>query len=267
MAILFNDITERKRAEEALHKSQDELAHVTRVTTLGELAASIAHEVNQPLAAIVTNGHASLRLLSREAPDLVGAREAVECMVNDGVRASEIIKRIRALLKKTPAEKALFNINESILEVIALANRELSRNQIVLHTKLNDGLPLVLGDRVQFQQVALNLILNANDAMSREGWHPRELIVRSQESERDHVMVSVCDSGTGLDIEHPERIFQPFVSDKPGGLGLGLSISRTIIEELGGRLWATPNEGKGATFRFTVATNSQPLINQSETPS
>jgi PAS domain S-box-containing protein len=251
------DITERKRAEEALHTAQAELAHVTRVTMLGELTASIAHEVNQPLGAIVTNGDACLRLLSHDAPDLDGAREAVECMISDAVRASEVIKRIRALLRKTATEKAPLNINGIIREVIALAASELVKNQVVVRTELEADLPPVLGDRIQLQQVVLNLIFNGNETMSGEGWQPRELLISSQRSKPDEVMVAVRDSGTGLDPQTAERVFDAFFTTKEGGLGLGLSISRTIIEAHGGRLWATPNEGPGATFQFTLPTSGE----------
>ena len=248
------DITERKLAEEVLRVAQAELAHVTRVTTLGEMTASIAHEVNQPLAAIVTNGQACLRLLARDTPDLEGIHEAVEAMISDGLRASEVIKRIRSLLKKTAPEKTPLNINEIIQEVLALAKRELIKNQILLRTELADDLPPVGGDRVQLQQVLLNLLLNANDAMRAEGWQPRELLIRSQASKPNQVEVAVRDSGRGLDPQDYEQIFDAFFTTKSrdGGLGLGLSISRTIIEAHGGRLWARANEGLGTTFQFTL---------------
>jgi PAS domain S-box-containing protein len=246
------DTTERNRAEERLQKAQAELAHVARVMTLGEMTASIAHEVNQPLAAIVTNGHAGLRLLSHEVPDLDGTREAIECTISDAMRASEVIKRIRALLKKTIPEKAWLHINRSIEDVIALASSEIVRNKISLRLELEADIPPALGDHVQLQQVLLNLILNSKDAMSRAGWQPRELQISSQMSKPVEVMVSVRDSGIGLDPQDSERIFDTFFTTKEGGLGLGLPISRTIIESHGGRLWATPNKGKGATFRFTL---------------
>jgi two-component system sensor kinase FixL len=250
------DITERKRAEEELQKAQAELAHVTRVTTLGEMAASIAHEVNQPLAAIVTNGNASLHLLPKDATGLEDVREAVECMISDAMRASEVIKRIRALLKKTIPEKAPLNINETIQETLALAASELAKNQVLVRTELETISLPVLGDRVQLQQVLLNLVLNSKEAMSRPGWQPRELLIRSQISRPDEITVAVRDSGTGIDPQDNERIFDTFFTTKEAGLGLGLSISRTIVEAHGGRLWATPNEGAGATFRFTLPTSS-----------
>ena len=258
LAIFQRYVTARKRAEEALKNAQAGLAHAARVTTVGELTASIAHEINQPLAAIVTNGQASLRLLARDAPDLDGAREAVEAIINDGIRASEVIKHIRELMKKSPAEKTLLNINETIREVIALSAGELSRNQVSLLTELEPDLPPVLADRVQIQQVVLNLVLNANEAMAGIEWRPRELLISSEKVGSDIVVVAVRDCGIGFSADDSERIFEAFFTTKTkDGLGLGLSISRTIIEGHGGRLWASPNEGKGATFRFTLPTQRQ----------
>lgn len=259
VVVTFVEITERKRTEEALQKAQAELAHVSRVTTLGEFTASIAHEVNQPLGAIVINGQACLRLLARDSVDLNEAREAVECTINDALRASEVIKRIRALLKKHAPEKSLLDINETIQEVIRMVSSELVKNQILLRTELEKNLPPVLGDRIQLQQVALNLILNAKEAMSSKGWKPRELLISSEKSEVDKAMVTVRDSGKGFDPKISERLFDAFFTTKKkaGGLGLGLSISRTIIEAHGGRLWSAPNEGKGATFRFTIPTSDE----------
>jgi PAS domain S-box-containing protein len=246
------DITERKKAEDALAEMQAEFARVTRVTTMGELAASIAHEVNQPLGAIVTYGQAGLRLLSRATPDIDKLREVIDQMISDGLRASEVIKRIRALLKKADPETSLLNINETIQDVIALTITELNRNEIRLRIELARGLPPVLGDRIQLQQVILNLILNGKDAMNAEGWQPRELLLTTEIDKPEGVLVAVRDSGTGIDPRDCDRIFDPFFTTKSEGMGLGLSISRTIIESHGGRLWATPNEGKGATIRFTL---------------
>jgi len=243
---------ERELGEEALHNAQAELAHVTRVMTMGELVASIAHEVNQPLGAIVTNGHACVRLLSREVPDLERSLEVVGRMIEDGMRASEVIKRIRDLLHKAPPEKAPLNINETIQEVIALVRSDVLRSEVELLADLAADLPPVAGDRVQLQQVVLNLILNGKDAMSALQTHPREVLITSQKSKAGELLVAVRDSGRGLDPKDAERIFDPFFSTKPEGMGLGLSISRTIIEAHGGRLWATPNEDKGATIQFTL---------------
>jgi PAS domain S-box-containing protein len=250
---LVQDITERKRNEEALRKAQAELAHVTRLTTLGEMTASIAHEVNQPLGAIVTNGNASLRLLAHDTPDIAEVREAVDCMISDAMRASQVIKRIRTLLRKTDNVKTLLHINETIREVISMAANELASHQVALRTELAADLPPLMGDRVQLQQVLLNLTLNANEAMSGDGWQPRELLIRSQRRTPDDILVSVRDTGTGLQSKTPERVFDAFYTTKESGLGLGLSISRTIIEAHGGRLWATPNKDQGTTMQFTLS--------------
>jgi PAS domain S-box-containing protein len=247
----INDITEHRRADEALRQAHAELAHVNRVLTVGELTASIAHEVNQPLGAIVTNGNASLRLLSRDAADLEGTREAIECMISDAMRASEVIKRIRTLLRKVPPEKRSLNIDDTIKEVIGLTAGQLTRNQVAVHTELEFS-PPVLGDRIQLQQVLLNLILNSNEAMSVPGWEPRELVITSEQTGLDEVMVTVRDTGIGFAPKNQERVFDAFFTSKKAGLGLGLSISRTIIEAHGGRLWCTPNADRGATFQFTL---------------
>ncbi len=249
------DVTERKQAEEALHKAQAELAHVTRVMTMGELVASIAHEVNQPLGAIVTNGHACVRLLSREVPDLDKSLEVIGRMIRDGMRASEVIKRIRDLLHKTPAERIPLNINETIQEVIALVSSDVRRNKVELKAELAADLPPVVGDRIQLQQVILNLILNAKDAMSDVQTSPGKLQITSRKN-NGGVVVAVRDTGHGLAPKDVDRIFDPFFTTKPEGTGLGLSISRTIIEAHGGTLWATQNEDKGATIQFTLPTGS-----------
>lgn len=246
------DVTQRKLAEEELRQAHAELAHVSRVLTVGELTSSIAHEVNQPLGAIVTNGNASLRLLARESPDLKGTREAIDCMISDAMRASEVIKGIRALLKKTIPQKAPLDINEIIREVIALSASELARNQVSLRTELAANLPPVLGDRVQLEQVLLNLILNGNEAISKSTWEPREIIVGSRSAGPGEITVAVRDTGVGLDAKDQERVFDAFFSSKEGGLGLGLSISRTIIEAHGGKLGNAINEERGATFQFTL---------------
>jgi PAS domain S-box-containing protein len=248
----YTDIERRKQAEEALGEAPAQLAHVTRMMTLGELTASIAHGVNQPLGAIVTNGQACLRLLARESPDLHTSREVVQRMISDGLRASDVITRIRALLKRHDAEKVLLNVNEIIQDVIALTNSELSRSEIHLRIALAADLPLVRGDRVQLQQVMLNLILNAKEAMSGGGGQPRALCITTLASTSGEAVVAVRDSGIGLDPRDGDRIFDAFVTTKAEGLGLGLSISRTIIEAHGGRLWATSNDGPGATVQFTL---------------
>jgi PAS domain S-box-containing protein len=246
------DVTERQRAEEALREAQAELAHVTRVATLGEFAASIAHEINQPLAGVVTNGQACLRWLGREVPDLAEARAAVERIIRDGNRAGEVIARIRALVRKAAPQRARLAINEVIAEVIALADSELRRHGVALHTDLAAGLPLVLGDRIQLQQVLLNLLLNGMEALRGVTDRPRALIVRSQPEEAAAIRVSVQDVGPGIPPQDLERIFTAFMTTKPEGLGIGLAVSRSIIEAHGGRLWATLNDGPGATVQFTL---------------
>ena len=254
-----NDITERKRAEEALHKAQVELAHVTRVATLGEMTASISHEVNQPLAAVVTNANACLRWLARQSPDLDEARAAVERIIRDGSRASEVIGRIRALVKKSPPQKDWLNINDIILEVIALARNEMHRNRVSLQTRLSDDVPLLHGDRIQLQQVILNLIINGIEAMNGIDEGRRELIVSTERETNgsNGLLIAVRDSGVGLNSENLEHLFDPFYTTKPDGMGMGLAISRSIIEAHGGRLWATLNTPCGAVFQFTLPQNSE----------
>jgi PAS domain S-box-containing protein len=247
-----NDITERKQTEDALQKAQAELTHATRVMTMGELVASISHEVNQPLGAIVTNGHACVRLLSDPVPDLDKSREVIGRMIKDGMRASEVIKRIRSLLHKAPTQKAPLNINEAIQEVIALVSSDVLRSKVELKAELAADPPAVVGDRIQLQQVILNLILNGKDAMSSVQTRPRELLITSREGKAGELLVAVRDTGHGLETKDVERIFDPFFTTKAQGMGLGLSISRTIIEAHGGTLWATPNDDKGATLQFTL---------------
>ena len=246
------DITERQRAEEALREAQAELAHVTRVATLGEFATSIAHEINQPLAGVVTNGQACLRWLGRAVPDLAEARAAVERIIRDGTRAGEVIARIRALVRKAAPQRTRLAMNEVIAEVLALAEGELRRHGVALYTDLAAALPLVLGDRIQLQQVLLNLLLNGMEALRGVTDRPRALIVRSQPEESAAIRVSVQDVGPGIPPQDLERIFTAFMTTKPEGLGIGLAVSRSIIEAHGGRLWATLNDGPGATVQFTL---------------
>ncbi len=247
---------ELRQANETLRERQAELTHVTRVMTLGELTASIAHEVNQPLAAIVTNGNACLRWLAGATPNLAEARRAVERIITDGYRASEVIARIRALVKKTKARNDWVDLNEVIVEVLALAQSEARRNHVSLNRQLKNDLPRVRGDRVQLQQVVLNLIVNGLEAIAKNQDGARELSVSSAVDEANNVIVAVKDSGEGLDSANLERVFDAFYTTKPEGMGMGLAISRTIIESHGGRLWATPNSPHGAVFQFRLSTES-----------
>jgi PAS domain S-box-containing protein len=246
------DLTARKRAEEALHQAQAALAHVTRVTTMGELTASIAHEVNQPLAGVTTNANAGLRWLAREPPDLEEARACLQRIIRDGQRADEVIARMRAFARKAAPQTARLALNDVIAEVLALVDGELRRHGVALHTDLAADLPPVRADRVQLQQVLLNLLLNGIEAMRGVTERPRALVVRSRKDGAEGVLVAVQDAGTGIAPQDLERVFTPFYTTKPAGLGLGLAISRSIIEAHGGRLWATSNDGPGATFQFTL---------------
>jgi len=243
---------ELRQREAHLRDAQMELAHANRVTTTGQLAASIAHEVSQPISAALTNANAARRWLGAEPPDLEEVREALDRIIRDGGRASDIIGRIRALVRKAPPRNDQLNINATILEVIALTRTELSSARTSLQTELTDGLPLISGDRVQLQQVMLNLILNAVEAMSGSSQATRELMIRTAQDGPDSVLVAVQDSGPGLKPESLDRLFEAFYTTKPGGMGMGLSICRSIIEAHGGRVWATANAPQGATFQFTL---------------
>jgi C4-dicarboxylate-specific signal transduction histidine kinase len=253
---LRTEIVERQRAEEALQKARAELAHVSRVMTLGELTASIAHEVNQPLAAVVTNAQAGRRWLALETPRLDEAQAAVERIIRDGNRASEVIQRIRALAKKTEPQMVPLDINNSIRESISLEQREVLSHGVSLRTALASALPPVLGDRVQLQQVVINLVMNALEAMAPVTDRPREMLIRSQQHEAGQVLVAVQDSGIGIESQNAERLFNAFFTTKPGGMGMGLSISRSIIVAHGGRLWVSPNVDHGATFQFSLPASS-----------
>jgi PAS domain S-box-containing protein len=246
------DVTATKQAEEKLHKAQAELAHVTRVTTLGELTASIAHEVNQPLAAVVANAEACLRWLDRESPDLVAARRSVEWVINDSCRASEVIRRVRALAKKSDIEKVPLDVNDVVREAVVLVQRELSSQLISLRTELAPSLPMILGDRVQLQQVIINLVMNGIEAMQPITDRQRELVIRSDQDEMGRVHVSVTDCGVGISAEIANRLFNAFFTTKSSGMGMGLSICRSIVEAHEGRLSISPNEGPGTTVQFVL---------------
>jgi PAS domain S-box-containing protein len=249
---ITRDLTERKRAEEKLQAAQAQLSHVARVTTMGEFAASIAHEVNQPLSAALANGDACLRWLGANPPNLDRARASICGIVEAVNRASEVIKRIRALMKKAPPQKTELNVNEVVREVSGLLLGELARNDVLLQMDLAPDLPVVFGDQVQMQQVILNLISNAMEAMKPATQRPKELLISSHSETSGRVLVSIRDSGTGFGPEFADNLFQAFFTTKQEGMGLGLSISRTIIEAHGGRLWATANIAHGATFQFTL---------------
>jgi signal transduction histidine kinase len=253
------DITQRKRAEEELraseqryHAVQMELAHVNRVTTMGQMTASIAHEVSQPIAATVANAEAGLRWLAAEPANLGEAHEALGRIIKDGKRAGDVVGRIRALIKKVPPRKDRLDVNEIILEVVALARSELLRNGVSVHTSLAEGLPPVDGDRIQLQQVILNLIINAVEAMGSVVEGTRELRITTASEASGNVRVAVQDSGPGLDSDSHDRLFDAFYTTKPGGMGMGLSICRSIIEAHGGKIWATANMPQGAIFQFTL---------------
>jgi two-component system, LuxR family, sensor kinase FixL len=260
---IIRDLTSRKRTEAELEEARAELVRVARVTALGELTAAIAHEVNQPLTGLVSSGNACLRWLAGDVPNLKAARESVERMISAGSRAGEVIRRIRALIGKAPPLRDRLNINDAITEVIALIRGEIQRNRISLRTNLSTDVPLVLGDRIQLQQVILNLILNAMEAMSDVIPQPRELSVSSAKDGPNGALVSVRDSGTGLDGTVLDRLFEAFYTTKAHGMGIGLAVSRTIIQAHGGRLWAAPNVPQGAIFQFTLPADGEEVSLQS----
>ena len=248
----LQDVTESRVAEEALDRARSELAHVARVTTLNELTASIAHEINQPLSGIVTNAGTCLRMLNGDPPNVDGARETVRRTLRDGNRAADVITRLRALFSKKEFALEPLDLNEATREVIALSLSDLQRNRAVLRSEFAEDLPAILGDRIQLQQVILNLLRNASEAMvSVEDW-PRELLIRTRRQGNDRVCLSVQDVGAGVNPQDLERLFEAFYTTKSGGMGIGLSVSRSIIEKHHGRLWAEPNDGPGTTFSFSI---------------
>jgi C4-dicarboxylate-specific signal transduction histidine kinase len=253
--LIYRDITETKRLQEEqrrYHEIQLELAHVNRIATLGQLSASIAHELNQPLTGIITNGATCLRMLTSDLPDLDGAREAVRRTMRDGNRASDVVARLRALFNKKELASESVDLNEATREVIGLSLGEIQNSRVIVRTELADDLPFVTADRVQLQQVVLNLLRNALDAMNTVDDRPRDLLIRTERQEGDCVRLSVKDAGVGFDPQTMDKLFEAFYSTKNDGMGVGLSVSRSIIENHQGRLWAVLNDGPGATFLFSV---------------
>ncbi len=243
---------EREQAEQKLRQAQMEVAHVNRVTTMGQLTASIAHEVNQPLTGVVSSGNACLRWLTNQPANIENARQSVDRIIRDANRASEVVGRVRGLTKKASLQMGWLNVNETVLETVALTRMELEQNRVSLSTQLSDDVPLVWADRIQVQQVFLNLIMNAIEAISALADGPRHLLVSTAKNESNGVLLAVRDSGAGLDSGKLEDIFEAFYTTKHDGMGMGLAVSRSIIEAHGGRLWATPNDPRGAVFQFTL---------------
>jgi C4-dicarboxylate-specific signal transduction histidine kinase len=246
------DVTQRRLAEEALAKVRSELASVARVTSLGVLTASIAHEVNQPLAGIVTNASTCLRMLGADPPDVDGARETARRTIRDGNRASDVITRLRALFSRKEVALESLDLNDATREVIALSLSELHRHRVVLQSDLADDLPIISGDRIQLQQVILNLLRNASDAMVDVHGRPRLALIRTAREDGNRVRLSVRDAGIGVTPQSLGSLFDAFYSTKSGGMGIGLFVSRSIIERHQGRLWAESNDGPGATFSFSI---------------
>ena len=249
---LRREISDRKRAEEALRNTQAELARVMRVMTMGQLTASIAHEVSQPLSGIVTNASTCVRMLDANPPNLEGARETARRTIRDGNRASDVITRLRTLYSKKDLVPEPMDLNEATREVISLSLSELQRNRVVLRQELAEDLPPIMGDRIQIQQVILNLIRNGSDAMNTVDERPGELLIRTETDEGVGVRLSVKDTGEGFDPQTEDKLFEAFYSTKEDGMGIGLSVSRSIRESHRGRLWAIRNEGPGATFLFSI---------------
>jgi PAS domain S-box-containing protein len=248
----IQDVTQQRLLEEALGKARSELAHMSRVTSLGALTASIAHEVNQPLAGIITNASACVRTLAGDPPNVDGARETVRRIIRDGQRAADVITRLRALFANKGGAIEQVDLNEAAREVLAVSSSELQRGRIIVRTELADDLPPVTGDRVQLQQVVMNLLLNASEAMSRVENRTRQLVIRTERHDDNQVQLSMHDAGVGFERHNLERLFDAFYTTKAGGMGIGLSVSCSIIESHHGRLWAEANDGPGATFSFAL---------------
>jgi C4-dicarboxylate-specific signal transduction histidine kinase len=257
---LLMEMAERKRAENAYYEAQADLARMTRLSAMGALAASISHEVNQPLTAVVTNADACLLWLSRQPPNLEEARAAVDCIAREGTRASEVVRHIRAMFMNTTPETTRVRINDLIREVGALMQVEAARNQVVVEMELAADLPDSMGDRVQLQQVIVNLMANGIEAMSAVTDRPRLLVVRTEKHDAEQVLVAVRDTGIGIDSKDAMRIFDPFFTSKARGMGMGLSISHSIIEAHGGRLWASTNSDHGVTLQFTLPADRQTAL-------
>ena len=253
---------ETTRRERQYREVQSELAHANRVATMGQLTASIAHELKQPLAAAIIGGDTGLRWLTKHPPDIDEVRQCLECIIKDVNRATDIMSRVHGLVKKDAARTDTLDINDAILEVITLMHGELVKNRVAVQSQLATELPRIQGDRVQLQQVMLNLIINAVQAMSGLAEGARELRIGTETTENEGVRVAVRDSGPGLTTENLQRLFEPFYTTKPNGMGMGLSICRSIIEAHGGRLWASPNLPHGTTFQFTVPLIAARKINQ-----
>jgi signal transduction histidine kinase len=251
------DVTARRMSEEALAKSRSDLAKVARVMSLGVLTASIAHEVNQPLSGIITNAGTCLRMLDANPPNLEGARETARRTIRDGNRASDVITRLRALFSTEEFTLELLDLNEATREVIALSLSDLERNRVVLQSKLAEDLPTITADRIQLQQVILNLLRNASDAMVDVDDRPRRLLLRTEREDGDRVRVSVRDVGVGVDPQNVNKLLDAFYTTKSDGMGIGLSVSRSIIERHHGHLWAEPNDGPGATFSFSIPSSQE----------
>jgi C4-dicarboxylate-specific signal transduction histidine kinase len=248
----IQDVTQRKREEESLQETRAQLAHAARVTTMGEMAAVIAHEINQPLAAVVTNANASTRWLAGSEPDLDEARAAVSRIASEGKRASEVLSRIRTLMKKGPPRREAVDLNDVVQQVLELVRSQVMRHGISIRKDLAADLPAITGDAVQLQQVLLNLVLNGIEAIAEQHNPPKEIAVWSQKLPSGDALVGVRDSGEGVDAAQLDQLFKPFFTTKQTGMGMGLSIGRSIIEAHGGRLWATLNGGPGITFRFSI---------------
>ena len=258
---LHAEIRERHRTQQSLDKAQADLAHMTRLTTMGELTASIAHEVNQPLTAVINNANACIDLLPNGAPQLEEVREALTEIIEDADRASAVILRLRQMAKNAPAERSLLDLRHVVTDVLALARYESALRRITIRTDLPNDLPAVSGDRVQLQQVLLNLVMNGMDAMNTVEDSRRVLMISGRGENRDGmtaVFLSVQDAGIGFKPEEMDRLFEAFYTTKPNGMGMGLAISRSIIEAHGGRLWAELNHGPGATFLFSLPAAPQP---------